>query len=159
MKVLLHKRESVVDELEAMRRRIAQRAFEIFNGRGASFGPALDDWLSAEREAIWKPPVEVCEKDDEFLVEVALAGIDAKHLDVQVTPEELLLRAEIAHQHRPGETIHTCEFRPGQMFRVIRFPRRIDPDKVRADYRDGLLRVWAAAAKEGEARKVEIAVA
>jgi HSP20 family protein len=159
MKLSLHRRESVLEELEAMQRRITERAFEIFNRRGALFGRALDDWLSAEREAIWKPPVELCEKDDEFLVEAALAGVDAKHLDVQITSEELLLSADIAHQHRPGEKIHMCEFRPGKMFRVIRFPRRIDPDKVRADYRDGLLRLWASAAKESEARQVKIAAA
>ena len=142
-----------------MQRQITERAFDVFNRRGAAPGRAFDDWLAAEREIVWKPPVEVSEKDDEFLVEPALAGVDAKQVDIHVTPDALLIRGETTHQHSPDEKIHICEFRPGKLFREIRFPRTIDPDKVRADYRDGLLRVWAPLAKEAGARKVEIAAA
>lgn len=157
MQVQLNKRQSIFDELETMQRQITQRAFDLFNRRGASLGRALDDWLTAEREIVWRPPVEVSEKSEEFLVEAALAGVDAKQLDVEVTPEELLIRSDATHKHAPGETVYMCEFRSGKLFREIRFPRKIDPDKVRADYRDGLLRVWAPAAKEAGTRKVEIA--
>lgn len=157
MQVQLNKRHSILDELDTMQRQITQRAFDLFNRRGASLGRALDDWLAAEREMVWRPPVEVSEKNEEFLVEAALAGVNAKQLDVEVTPEELLIRSDTTHQHAPDETVYMCEFRLGKLFREIRFPRKIDPDKVRADYRDGLLRVWAPAAKEAGTRKVEIA--
>jgi HSP20 family protein len=156
MNITLNKRGSILDELETLQRQVTDRAYQIFNQRGAAAGRALEDWLTAERETVWKPAVEVVEKDDEFLVEAALAGVDAKQLNIEVTPEELLIRADITHQHRPGERIHTCEFRPGKLFRTIRFPRRIDPDHVRSDYRDGLLRVWVPAAKEAEAKRIEI---
>lgn len=150
MRVPLQKRESLLDELEAIRRQITERAFDNFNRRGAAFGSALDDWLAAEREIVWKPPVEVSESGDEFLVEAALAGVDAKQLDVQVTPDEILIRGEATHQHSSDQTVHICEFGPGKLFREICFPQKVDPDKARADYRDGLLRVWAPVAKEAE---------
>lgn len=156
MQVQLNKRQSIFDEIEAMQRQITQRAFDLFSRRGTPSGRALDDWLAAEREIVWSPPVEVSEKDQEFLVEAALAGVDAKQLDVEVTPEELLIRSDAIHKHLAGETVHMCEFRPGKLFREIRFPRKIDPDRARADYRDGLLRVWAPAAKEAGMRKVPI---
>ena len=159
MNVPLQKRGSILDELEAMQRQITQRAFDVFNRRGAALGRALDDWLVAEREIVWKPAVEVSEKDDEFLVEAALAGVDAKQVDVQVTPDGLLIRGDTTHQHSSDEKVYVCEFRPGKLFREVRFPRKIDPDKVRVDYRDGLLRLWAPVAKEARARKVEVAVA
>jgi HSP20 family protein len=92
----------------------------------------------------------------EFLVEAAIAGVPPKEMDVQITAEELLIQGNGDHQHRPGEIVHSCEFRPGRLFRTVRFPRRIDPDKVRAEYHDGLLRVWAPAAKDAEARNVEL---
>jgi HSP20 family protein len=156
MKIRLQRRDSVLDAIEAVERRIAERAFDLFNDRGAAIGRALDDWLSAERETVWRPPVEVVEKDGEFLVEAALAGINAKELDVQVTPDAVLIQGNGAHQHRPGEIVHSCEFRPGRLFRSVEFPRPVDPDRVRADYQNGLLRVWARAAGEPEARKVEL---
>jgi HSP20 family protein len=156
MKIRLEKRDSLLDAIDTMQRRIAERALELFHSRGGEMGRALDDWVSAERETVWRPPVEVVEKDGEFLVEAALAGINPKELDVQVTPGAVLIQGNGAHRHRPGEIVHSCEFRPGRLFRAVEFPRRVDPDQVRADYQNGLLRVWARAANEPEARKVEL---
>jgi HSP20 family molecular chaperone IbpA len=155
MKMKLHRAQSILDQVEAVRRQVAERAFDLFKRRGGVLGRALDDWLAAERETVWKPPIEIVEKDGEFLVEAAIAGIPAKQLDVQVTPNELLVQGNGAHVHRPGEIVHTCEFRPGKLFCDVPFPRRIDPAAVRADYQDGLLRVWAPIAVD-QPRSVEI---
>jgi HSP20 family molecular chaperone IbpA len=154
MKLKLQRRGSVIDRVEAIQRQIAERAFELFTRRGGVLGQALDDWLTAERQTVWAPPVEVVEKDGEFLVEAALAGVPAKDMNVQVTANELLVEGNGAHEHRVGETIHRCEFKPGTLFCEVKFPRRIDPGKVRAEYHDGLLRVWAPAAKDDERRNV-----
>jgi len=156
MKVNLQKRESVIDAVERIQHRVAERAFELFNRRGGTLGRALDDWLAAERETVWKPPVEVVEKDGEFLIEAALAGVAPKDLDVQVTANGVLIQGNGAHRHCPGEVVHACEFRPGRLFRTVEFPRRVDPDKVRAEYQNGLLRVWAHEAQEAEPRKVAL---
>ena len=156
MKLKLQRRASVIDRVEAVQRQIAERAFELFTRRGGVIGQALDDWLSAERQTVWAPPIELVEKDGEFLVEAAIAGIAPKDMNVQVTANELLIEGDGAHHHRPGEIVHRCEFKPGSLFREVKFPRRIDPDKVRAEYHDGLLRVWASEAKDGGRRKVEL---
>jgi len=156
MKLKLQTRESVIDAIETVRHQVAERAFELFKRRGGALGRALDDWLTAERETVWKPPVEVVEKDGEFLIEAALAGIAPKDLDVQVTPNALVIQGSGAHRHRPGEVVHTCEFRPGALFRAVEFPRRIDTDRVRADYQNGLLRVWAREADDAESRRVKV---
>ena len=154
MKVKLQRLGSILDRIEAVQQEIAGRAFELFSRRGGAVGRAIDDWLTAERETVWKPPVEIVEKDGEFLVEAAIAGVPAKDMDVQVTANELLIQGNGAHEHRPGEIVHACESRRDRMFRAVTFPRRIDPDKVRADYHDGLLRVWAPAAGD-ESRTVD----
>ncbi len=155
MKVRIQKATSLIDRVEAVQRQVAERAYELFNLRGGALGRAVDDWLAAERERVWKPPVELVEKDGEFLVEAAIAGVPAKDLDVQVTPHGVLIQGTGVHQHRPGETIYACEFRPGRLFRTVQFPRRVDIDKVRADYQNGLLRVWAPAAAD-EVRTVNV---
>jgi len=156
MKIPLQKRSSLRGEVEAIQQAITDKAFELFRGRGGAVGRALDDWLSAERDAIWRPAVELVERDGQFVVEAALAGVEARQIDLQVTAEELLIRADMSHAHPTDEQIHACEFRAGRLFRTIRFPQRIDPDKVQADYRNGLLRVHAPVARSHEARKVEI---
>jgi HSP20 family protein len=152
--------ETIVKELDEIQRRITQRAYEIFKDRGTRVGAALDDWLTAERQTVWKPAIEVCKRDAAFVIQAAVAGVEPRQLDIQVTPETLLIKAETAHSHPESKGIvHVCEFEPGQLFRLIRLPEPIDPEAVKAEYRNGLLRVTAAVAARKPARKVEVQAA
>ncbi len=155
MKIRFCTVDSIADDLDAMQRRVAIRAAEIFRERGAAIGRAVDDWLKAERETIWRPALEVHRKTDGFVVEAAIAGVNPAQLDVRVTASELLLSADLHHGHREqeGEPI-VCEFAKGPLFRAYRFPEPVDPGRVTAECRDGLLRVTAPLAHH--ATKVEI---
>ena len=136
--------DSVAGQIEAIHARIAGRAHEIWATRGASLGSALEDWLRAEKETVWRPAVEVRREDGAFLVEVALAGVEPGQLDVQASSDELLLEAPLHHRHQtPGCEVLTCEFANGPLFRTVRFPEPVDPKRVKAELRNGLLRVTA----------------
>ena len=132
-----------------------RRAYEIFE-RNGGFGRDFDNWLQAERELFWKPAIELHEKDKYFVLEAALSGVDPKDLDIEVTPEDIVLKANIQHEHKEDKgTVHICEFESGKMFRSIHLPTKINPDKVKAEFKDGLLRVTAEIAQEMRARKIK----
>ena len=162
MKALaLHPRkvETVFDEVERIEKQIMQRAYDLFLNRGALDGGDLEDWFTAERELTWKPAVELSEKEAELVVQAALPGVEAKDLEVQVTPDDLLIKAAASHTHKEEDrTVHLCEFRSGELFRRIHFPKKVDPNGVKADYSNGLLRITAPIAKEEQARKIDIGV-
>jgi HSP20 family protein len=155
----LKKTDSVLDELNKLHGIIRQRAYDLFrNHRGFFTGP-LDDWLRAERELVWRPAVELRQKDGEIELVAAVAGVEPKDLDVQVTPEDILIKGASEHRHESTEgTVHVCEFEEGQLFRSVHLPARIDPDSVKAEYRNGLLRVTAAVAK-ATPKKVDVQAA
>jgi HSP20 family protein len=158
MKVRLRKVDSLLDEIEATQRRVATRAVEIFRERGGRLGQALDDWLKAERETIWRPALEVRRTTDAFVVEAAVAGVDPKQFDVRVTPTELLLAADVHHVDREQEgEVVLCEFVNGPLFRTYRFPEPIDPARVSAEYRNGILRVTAPLAHPATRIKIQAA--
>lgn len=158
MKIRFRTVDNVLDEIETVQRRIARRAQQIFRQRGAAVGRALDDWIKAERETIWRPALEVVRTRDAFIVEAAAAGLDPKQFDVRVTPTELLLTADVHHSDREQEgEVVLCEFIKGPLFRSFTFPEPIDPSRVSADYRNGLLRVTAPLAHP--ARKIDIEAA
>ena len=152
--------ESLLEELEAVQKRIAERAFEIFRSRGAQLGAALDDWLAAERQTVWKPPIELCERDGRLIIEAAVAGVEPRQLRIEATPETILLKADLSHAH-PEEkgTVHVCEFQPGNLFRLVQLPVKIDPDVVKAEFQHGLIRITAAIAQEQRARTVKVQAA
>ena len=101
---------SIFDELEKARTRVMERAYEIFAGNGYTVGEDFNHWLQAERELLWKPQFELSEKDGEFHISVAVPGLEAKDLHIEVTPEELLVKGETRHEHSEEKgTVHTCE--------------------------------------------------
>jgi len=158
MKVRFRTVESLLDDIEITQRRIAARAAEIFRERGGRLGHAVDDWLKAERETIWRPALEVRRTTGAFVVEAAVAGLDPTQFEVRVTPTELLLAADVHHADREQEgEVVLCEFVNGPLFRTYRFPEPIDPARVSAEYRNGILRVTAPLAHP--ATKVEIRTA
>lgn len=155
----IKKTNSILEELDRLHQAINRRAYDLFRNGGA-WGGALADWLSAERELISKPAIELRQKDGQFEVLAALPGIEAKDLDVQVTPEDLLIKAESTRESETERgTVHVSELSSGKVFRSIRFPEKIDPDSAKAEYKNGLFKLTAAIAKSAAAKKVDIRAA
>ena len=158
--VPIRKSKSIFDEVERMHDRITRRAYDILTSTGGLFGKDMEDWAQAERELVWRPAVELTEKDDAFRLELAAPGVDPKALDIEVTPEDILIRADVHHEHKKEEgQVYACEFVQGNLFRSIHLPKKIDPEKVRAEFKNGLLTLNAPVAEETRARKVTIEAA
>jgi HSP20 family molecular chaperone IbpA len=127
--VQIRRPTSILDEMKDMQDRIMRRAHEIFQQNGNMLGRDI-------------------EKDGRFQLEAAVSGIDPKDLEVEVTPEDIIVKAETHHQHTEQKgTIHNCEFHYGKMFRAIHLPKKIDPAKVKAEFKNGLLRLTAEIAQ------------
>jgi HSP20 family protein len=146
--ITLTKTDSILNELNRLHDDISRRAYELFRHQEDPHADALADWLRAEREVVWSPPIELRQRDGEFELEASIAGVEPKDLDVHVTPQDILIKAQNQHRHETeGGIVHLCEFTSGQLFRSIHLPDRIDPDSVTAHYRHGMLRVTASIAK------------
>src|SRR5215467_808681 len=97
--VAVRKLSSIFDEMNQIQDRVMRRAYDLFEQGGHLFGRDLDDWLQAERELLWKPSLELCETDGEFVLEAAVSGVDPKDIAIEVTPEDIVLKADIRHEH------------------------------------------------------------
>ena len=156
----IRKSKSIFDEMDRMRDRIMRRAYDIFSSNGGIFGRDIDNWFQAEQELVWKPSIELEEKDDEFLLQVATPGVDPKDIDIEVTPEDILVKADVHHEHKEKRgDVYACEFASGNLFRSIHLPKRIDPDKVKAEFKNGMLSLKAPVAAEARAKKVTVEAA
>jgi HSP20 family molecular chaperone IbpA len=146
--VPIRKLPSIFDQMKEMQDRIMRRAYEIFEQNGGMLGRDLENWTQAEEELLWKPAFELSEKDGRFHLEAAIPGVDAKDIEVEVTPEDIVLTADTQHEHTDQKGIvHYCEFESGRMFRAIHLPKQINPDKVKAEFKNGLLRLTAEIAE------------
>jgi HSP20 family protein len=156
----VRKTKSIFDEIQKMQDRIMRRAYDIFRLNGDTFGKDIDNWLQAEQELVWKPAIELEEKDNEFRIKVAVPGVDPKNINVEVTPEDILVKADLRHEHeeKKGE-VYTCEFASGNLFRSIHLPKKIDPEKVKAEFKNGMLSLKAPVAEEARSKKVTVEAA
>ena len=156
--IAVKKTETILDELDRLHRAVSQRAYELFQS-GGTWGGALADWLSAERELVSRPAVELHHKDGRFELLVALPGIEARDIDVQVTRDEVLIKAESSRENKVEKgTVCLSEFGRDRMFRSVRFPEKIDPDTTTAEYKNGMLRVTASIA-ESATKSVQVKAA
>ena len=156
LRIKIRKVESIFDEMQKIHTQVAQRAHQIFEKSGVPLGRELDNWLAAESELTWKPPIELSERDGCFLVKASIPGVDPKDINVRVTPDDLLINAVGRHEHKEDSDVHICEFSSGTAFRAIRFPKRVNPDKTQAELENGILRLTAEIAEAVPGREVEV---
>jgi HSP20 family protein len=152
-------KDSIVDQLEHLHDRIARRAYDLFQGRGG-WGDAIEDWVNAERELVWRPAMELRERDGAFTVSAALPGIDAKDIIVEITPQDMVIKAATEHTHpEDNGQVHYCELTAGKVFRSLPFPKPVDAAKAKADYRNGMLSITVPIAQEARSTRVDVKAA
>jgi HSP20 family protein len=105
---------------------------------------AVQEKTRPARELV--PNVDIFENDNELLVVADVPGLDPNDIGVHVDLPEFRIEAKV--QGSPeNPTVYT---------RTFRIDERIDPERVRAEYRDGVLRVHLAKSAAFRPRRVEV---
>ena len=122
----------------------------------ASFQQALD----AFRESNWLeagpsggggyPPMNVFRKGDDFIIITELPGVTKSDLEVQVKGRTLRLSGMKSVGFPEKVAVHRRERASGRFDRAVTMPVEINPDGVKAEYRDGVLALYPAAGRERE---------
>lgn len=147
---------ALLTRIREIQDRITRRAFEIFRSNGEPDGMDLDHWLAAERELLWKPLLDLTEQDGNFIVRADVAGMEPAELELTVDQHRLVLSGETRHERRGTKgKVHYSEFATGSLYREIAFPHPVDPTRVKAVLRQGLLEVTAPSLQEPEAGEAE----
>jgi len=91
------------------------------------------------------PKMDVVEADGKFTVSVAASGVASDDLDVEVTPDNVLVvKGRMSEEHRSPEdaTYHLRELRMSAFERAVQLPDYLEGDP-KATMKDGLLTlVW-----------------
>lgn len=105
----------------------------------------------------WVPAIDLYEKDGNYVVECALPGIKKEDVDIEVDENSLTLSTKHTEEKVDENTrYHYREMRRGSFSRRITFPYDIDPNKVTADFQNGVLKITVPASKTHQAKKVAI---
>lgn len=108
----------------------------------------------------WMPPVDIFENgEQEIVLRAELPGVAKSDIDLRVENNTLTLKGERKREDEvKTEQYHRVERSYGTFSRSFSLPSRIDTEKVRADFRDGLLTITLPVKEEAKPRQISVAV-
>lgn len=118
--------------------------------------PAANLWPQDWFERRTAPALNVWEDEQNLYAEAELPGLAMEDIDVVTTADELRIKGEHKADESKDVTVHRRERRVGAFSRVLRFPIEIDPEKVQATLKDGVLTVTLPKAETARVRKIEV---
>lgn len=134
---------------------LQDRMNRLFEDASQRRGGEADGSDELER-ADWYPAADVNENENQYTVAVDLPGIDRATLDISVEDQRLTIRGERAGQQDAKQ--HRGECPRGKFLRTFSVPASVDQKDIRADYKDGVLRVHLPRRAERKAQRVEIKI-
>ena len=103
------------------------------------------------------PRTDLAESENQVTVTMELPGVDAKDLDITVTGGLLSVCGEKRHEREEKQkNYHYVERQFGGFRRSVQLPSSVDPSKVEATCKDGVLTVTIG--KHPDAKPKRIAV-
>jgi HSP20 family protein len=152
------------DPFETLRRKV-DRLFDDFHWPPRRWG-----WPSghgADAEPFWRsmtswgsiPAVDFVEKDQEYEITAELPGMDASNIELGFSNRKLTIRGEKKEEKEEKERdYYLSERRYGSFQRSFALPEGVDPEKIRASFENGLLRVTVPKSPEAQKQEKKIAI-
>ncbi|MGQ9645189.1 MAG: Hsp20/alpha crystallin family protein [Thermodesulfobacteriota bacterium] len=133
-----------ITELERLRQEV-NRLFNLFS-------PGTEPFFSRVY-----PAVNLTEKGDNYFVRAELPGVNPESLDISVVEGRLQIRGERKiDAEEQNSSYHRKEREAGFFRRTIALPGKVDPGKVSASMRHGVLTITLPKSEEAKPKKITV---
>jgi HSP20 family protein len=134
------------------------------------FGQLQDEmnrWLGArpafgrnDGESVgWTPPADIYEDAEGLTLKFDLPEVDPKNVDIRLEDGVLTLRGERKLEHEDKrDRYHRIERAYGAFTRTFSLPASFDFEKVHAEHKNGVLRVFLPKRAEAKPKSVQIKI-
>lgn len=130
---------------------IQQRLNRLFLDRSGKTGEASF--------ADFMPPVDIEETEAEFLVKADLPDVKKEEIKIHVQDGVLTIEGERRHEkEEKGRRFHKIEREYGRFVRRFALPTEVDGEKVRAEFKDGVLNVALPKAPAAKPKMIDVTV-
>jgi len=131
------------EALFAMQRALDARLASDWIGRGTAGTGAY-------------PPINIFQKEDDLVVILELPGIAKKDLEIQAKENTIRISGRKAINYDERASMHRRERVSGVFDRTVSVPIQIDPNGIKAEYRDGVLAIFIPRAEGEKPRTIPI---
>ena len=110
-----------------------------------------------ERRAGVYPAVNIYDDGESFLVRAEVSGIDKAKLDITSKGNQLSIRGERVNKPVADDAaFHRREREQGVFHRVVTLPEHVNPAKIMATYKSGVLEIICPRAESAKSHKIQI---
>jgi HSP20 family protein len=141
-----------VKEMEELHNRLSN----LFGRTPARLGEGKEESITV---AEWAPLVDITEDDKEYIIKTELPEVKKEDVKVSVENGLLTIVGERKFEKEENKKYHRVERAYGRFIRSFVLPEGVDPDKVNAEFRDGVLKVRLAKSEQTKPKQIEVKVA
>jgi len=102
------------------------------------------------------PPLNVFRKGDDLVIVTELPGVRREDLQIQVKDKTIRIAGRKAVDYGAKAGVHRRERLAGEFDRAVPLPVAIDADRVKAEYRDGILALILPRAENDKPRTIAV---
>ena len=115
------------------------------------------DWLRGATAGTGAfPPINVFQQGDNLVAIIELAGVNKSDLEIQAKDNTIRIAGKKAIAYEGGLSLHRRERHSGMFDRTLTVPIQIDADRIKAEYRDGMLALFIPRAEGDKPRSISI---
>ena len=107
----------------------------------------------------WAPAVDIYETENELVLKADLPEVNERDLDIQIENNMLTIRGERKFDHEVKEDNYLrIERTYGAFSRSFSLPNTVNTEAIKAEYKNGVLRVELPKRAESKPRQVKVSV-
>jgi Molecular chaperone (small heat shock protein) len=115
--------------------------------------------LSETTSRPWVPAVDILETEDELVLKADVPEVELDDIDIRLENGTLTLKGERKFEkNEQHKGYHRIERSYGSFVRYFTLPESIDPERVRADYKNGVLTVTLPKKEVAKPRTIKVQV-
>jgi HSP20 family protein len=108
----------------------------------------------------WAPPVDILETENELVLKADLPAVDMKDIHIEIEQGTLTVKGERkfdGSEHK-GAGYHRLERSYGEFIRCFSVPDTVDTERVKAEYKGGVLTVTLPKKEAAKPRTVNVQI-
>jgi len=102
----------------------------------------LSRFLSEPSSRPWTPAVDILETENDLVLKMDVPEVELNEVDIRLENHTLTVKGERKFENRSdSKAYHRIERSYGTFARTFTLPDTVDTEKVRADYKNGVLSI------------------
>jgi HSP20 family protein len=115
------------------------------------------DWLRGATAGTGAfPPINVFQQGDNLVAIIELAGVNKSDLEIQAKDNTIRISGKKTFAYPEKGSLHRRERLAGTFDRTLTVPIQIDADRIKAEFRDGVLALFIPRAESDKPRSISI---